>query len=182
MVNSYILVNPQVEGTFKSKIKSTNSLAAANTFYKNLSEHFSNSVPEFYFSIQKGSSGDGKLYHFKVKETKKNDEVSYSVTPYSIQGETEAVNSFKNKLEEFKSKSDQDGGKKKKHRRTRRKDDSSDSWDDDSDDFYLRARRNTLYNQPISYWWYDPYLYRINTLYVPTIYSYTVPIAVELIL
>ena len=82
MVNSYVLVNPHIEGNLKTKIKASNSLEAANNLYKNLSEHFSNSVPEFYFTIQKGSSGEGKMYHFKVKESKKNDEVSYSVAPY----------------------------------------------------------------------------------------------------
>ena len=68
MVNSYVLVNPHIEGNFKSKLKAKNSNEAANIFYKNLSEHFNNSVPKFHFSIQKGSSGDGKYYHFEVKE------------------------------------------------------------------------------------------------------------------
>jgi translation initiation factor 6 (eIF-6) len=55
MVNSYVLVNPHIEGNFKSKIKARNSNEAANIFYKNLSEHFNNFVPKFNFSIQKGS-------------------------------------------------------------------------------------------------------------------------------
>ena len=48
MVNSYVLVNPHIEGNFKSKIKAKNSNEAANIFYKNLSEHFNNFVPKFH--------------------------------------------------------------------------------------------------------------------------------------
>ena len=40
MVNSYLLVNPHIEGKFKNKIKAKNSQEAASIFYKNLSEHF----------------------------------------------------------------------------------------------------------------------------------------------
>ena len=68
MPNTYRLINPHVEGNLKTKIKADNSQEAANTLYKTLSEHFNNSVPVFLFSIQKGSSGSGKTYHFKVTE------------------------------------------------------------------------------------------------------------------
>ena len=30
-------------------------------------------------------------------------------------------------------------------------------------------------NFPIYNWWYDPYLYRMNSVYVPTFYSYVTP-------
>ena len=43
---------------------------AARKLYKKLSEHFNNSVPKFYFTIQKGGSGKGKFSHFIVKERK----------------------------------------------------------------------------------------------------------------
>ena len=42
MVNTYLLVNPHIEGNLKTKIKAKNSIEAANIFYKNLSEHFNN--------------------------------------------------------------------------------------------------------------------------------------------
>ena len=175
MVNSYVLVNPHFEGAFKRSIKAQNSREASNLFYKSLSEHFNNSVPSFHFTIQKGSSGDGKFYHFEVKESRKNKEVTFSINPLTIQGETESLERFKKNLSNFKSKFSQDGGKhKKKHHK--KDDDSSSSSDSSSDsDFYAKAKKTYNTTQPIYYWWYDPYLYNIDYLYVPTFYSYVTP-------
>jgi len=176
MVNSYVLVNPHIEGNFKSKIKAKNSNEAANNFYKNLSEHFNNFVPKFHFSIQKGSSGDGKYYHFQVKETMENKEVTFKVKPMTIQGEDDVISSFKNKLENFKAKLNQDGGKKKSKKSKKHVVDDSDSdFDDSSDDFYRRAKSYMPATQPIYYWWYDPFLYRLDSVYVPTFYAYVRP-------
>lgn len=173
MVNSYVLVNPHIEGKFDTKIKARNSLEAANIFYKNLSEHFNNSVPNFYFSIQKGSSGDGKFSHFKVKENRKENEVTFSISPYQFNGEESAMIGFSQRLADFKSKMDQDGGKKRRPKHRKSKDESDDS--DDSDyDYYRRARSYPI-NQPIYYWWYDPALYRLDSVYIPTFYSYVTP-------
>lgn len=170
MVNTYVLVNPHIEGKFQSKIKAKNSLEAAHILYKNLSEHFNNSVPKFHFSVQKGSSGDGKLYHFQVKEDRNENEVNFKIEPMEIRDE-ESVTRFQSKLETFKAKFGQDGGKKK----SKDKDDSDSDWDDSSDDFYRRARSYVPATQPIYYWWYDPYVYRLDSVYIPTFYSYVVP-------
>jgi hypothetical protein len=185
MVNTYILVNPHIEGNFKSKIKAKNSNEASNIFYKNLSEHFNNSVPQFHFTIQKGSSGDGSYTHFQVKESRTENEVSFKVKQMNIAGDQESMQSFKSRLEKFKAKFNQDGGKKdKSHRKSSKhskkgKDssDSSDSsdWDESSDNFYRRAKSYLPVNQPIYYWWYDPYVYRLDSLYIPTFYSYVTP-------
>jgi hypothetical protein len=102
MVNSYILVNPHIEGAFNRRIKAQNSREASNNFYKSLSEHFNNSVPTFHFTIQKGSSGNGKLYHFEVKESRKKKEVTFSINPLNIQNEDESVQRFKKNLANFK--------------------------------------------------------------------------------
>ena len=176
MVNSYILVNPHIEGAFERKIKAQNSREASNSFYKSLSEHFNNSVPTFHFSIQKGSSGNGKLYHFEVKETIKKKEVSFSINPMTLQNEDESVKRFKKNLTNFKSKFSQDGGKKH-HKKHHKKDDSSDSSDSSSSssDYLIKAKKSYNSNQPIYYWWYDPYLYNVDYLYVPTFYSYVTP-------
>ncbi len=181
MVNTYRLVNPHIEGQFNSNIKAKNSLEAGNIFYKNLSEHFNNSVHKFYFSIHKGSSGNGKYYHFVVKEkvSSNTNEVNFSVKPLTIKNEAEVLDKFKVKLNNFKSKFNQDGGdKKSKHSKHSKKElDSSDSDSDfdSSDNYYRRARTYQPVTQPIYYWWYDPYVYRIDTLYIPTFYSYITP-------
>lgn len=184
MVNTYRLVNPHIEGNFNSKIKANNSKEAGNIFYKNLSEHFNNSVPKFHFTIQKGSSGDGKYYHFEVKELRSKNEVSYNVLPMKLSSDVESMESFKSRLDNFKAKfnQDQDGGKKhkKSHKIDSDKSDKSDDsdssdWDASSDEFYRRAKSYQPVNQPIYYWWYDPYLYNLNSIYIPTFYSYVTP-------
>ena len=177
MVNSYLLVNPHIEGKFNSKIKAKNSNEAANIFYKNLSEHFNNSVPKFHFTIQKGSSGDGSYYHFEVKESRSANEVSFKVNPLKLSSDSDSMESFKTRLENFKAKFNQDGGKKHKKSSKKHKSDSSDSsdFDESSDDFYRRAKSYLPSNQPIYYWWYDPYVYRLDSIYIPTFYSYVTP-------
>jgi len=176
MVNSYLLVNPHIEGNFSSKIKAKNSNEAANIFYKNLSEHFNNSVPKFHFTIQKGSSGEGKYYHFEVKESRTENEVSFKVKQLALSQESDSMESFKSRLENFKAKFNQDGGKKHKKSHKQDSDDSDSSdWDNSSDEFYRRARSYLPVNQPIYYWWYDPYVYRLDSIYIPTFYSYVTP-------
>ena len=176
MVNSYVLVNPSITGQFKSEIKAKNSIEAAQKFYKNLSEHFNNSVPKFYFSIHKGQSGSGKYYHFEVNENKNNNEVDFSIQSYKVNNAN--MKKFSSKLESFKNKIAQTGGKKKNHK----PDDSESISSTDSDfDFKSDNVYNTLRtyvpvnNQPFYYWWYDPYVYNLNSLWVPTFYSYVTP-------
>lgn len=64
--NEYKLINPYIEGSFKTNIKSKNAARAGKKFYKNLSKHFSNNLDEYYFTIQDTKSG--LLSHFQVKE------------------------------------------------------------------------------------------------------------------
>ena len=87
MSNSYVLVNPHIEGSLKTQVKAKNSLEAAKNLYKNLSEHFNNNVPKFHFTIQKGTSGNGKFYSFKVKESRTDNTVDFSLEPVVVQNE-----------------------------------------------------------------------------------------------
>lgn len=185
MSNSYTLVNPFIQGEFKSTIKSTNSVNAAKVFYKNLSEHFNNSIPKFYFTIQKGGSGNGKYYHFIVKEKKgENDEVKFKVAAYNLPKE-EAINTFKKNLTNFKNKFEQAGGKVKKNSKKGSKkgksrksldDSDSDSDLDSSEDFYRRAQTyQPVVTPPLYYWWYDPGVYSLDSVFVPTFYPYASP-------
>ena len=177
MVNTYRLINPHIKGEFKTSLKSRNSIEAGKKFYKNLSEHFNNNIPEFHFTIQKGSSGSGKYYHFKVQEKREGEEVNFSIQPQEVKGEKNAIKKFNKRLNVFETKIG--GGKKKRKKRKKKKDDSdsdSDLDDDSSSDYYKRA---TTYipsvNYPIWYWWYDPYLYGLDSLYIPTFYAYATP-------
>ena len=42
-----------------------------------MSQYFNNHVPNFMFSFQKGGSSNGKLYHYKVTETREGNEVNF---------------------------------------------------------------------------------------------------------
>lgn len=184
MSNTYRIVNPHIEGEFKSKIKADNSMKAAKQFYKSLSEHFNNNVPKFYFTIQKGGSGSGKYYHFISKEMKEGDDVKFNVEPYVIPNEN--IGEFADRLSNFKSKFTQAGGKKKSKRSSKKGskgakksskfEDSSDDLLDSSEDLYTRVQtyRPTV-TPPLYYWWYDPSVYKINSVFVPTFYSYVTP-------
>lgn len=175
MSNNYVLVNPYIQGEFKNTIKAKNSVDAARNFYKSLSEHFNNAVPKFYFTIQKGNSGNGKYYHFKVKESRKNDDVTFSLEPYEVAGGVN-IETFNGKLENFKNKIAQSGGKK--HKKSKKHMDSSESSESDlsSSDDYKRVTRFSVLDQPIYYWWYDPSIYRLESYYIPTFYTYVTPV------
>ena len=179
MVNTYYLINPHIEGLFDKKIKAKNSKEAASVFYTQLGEHINNSIPSFYFTIQKGSSGNGQLYSFQVKEEKNDNQVNFSLEPTNIK-DTE-LNIFKNKLEDFKLKikNTLNGGKHKKHKKHKKKsknDDSSDSDSSSSDEVYKSSTKYiSNLNVPIYYWWYYPYLYQTESIYIPTFYSYITP-------
>lgn len=183
MSNTYRLVNPYIEGDFKNKLKDTNSINAARKFYKNLSQHFNNNIPKFYFTIQKGNSGKGKYYHFVVKETKEGDDVKFNIEPYVVSNNEENISSFETRLAAFKSKFAQAGGKKgkkasrkgsKKSKKESPKIDDSDL--DSSEEFYRKAQTyRPVVAPPLYYWWYDPQVYNLQSVFIPTFYSYVTP-------
>lgn len=199
MVNQYKLVNPYIKGSFETKIDASNSLDAAKQFYKNLSENFNNNIPAFYFSIQKG--GKGKFYHFEVKEKKVNDEVNYSIKAYDIKGEKEALEQYVTNFKKFKGRFNGGavlsnggaGSKRGSKRGTKRgskrgskrssksyKHDSSES-SEDSYDFYREAKSYVPVNtQPFYYMYYDPLVYRLDSTYIPSYYSFAQPAYFEI--
>lgn len=183
--NTYVLVNPTIQGKFKSVIKSSNSIKAAQTIYNSLSEHFNNNIPEFYFTIQKGGSGKGKYYHFKVTETRNNDDVKFKLESHTLKAEKTKLNNFKKHLNEYQNKLEQEGGRKKKSSKKNKKhkkknkssesSESSDSSESSSDDYKTTYYTTPILEYPIYHWWYDPYLYNLDHIYVPTFYSYATP-------
>ena len=181
MGNKYKLVNPYIKGEFETKIDAKNSVEAAKLFYKNLSEHFNNSVPKFYFTIQKGGSGKGKFYHFEVKEKKVNDSVDYTIKPFEIKGEEEAMAQYLENFDHFKGrfnggagrKSSRRGSKKSSRRSSRHLEDEISS---DSDDFYREAKSYVpVASSPFYYMYYDPLLYKVDSVFIPTYYAYVSP-------
>lgn len=179
MVNTYVLVNPHIEGTFEKKIQAKNSVEAGKALYKSLSEHFNNYVPKFIFTIQKGTSGKGKNYSFITKESKDpavSDEVNFSIEPYQIKNEEQAYSRLHKGIKKFEKKlKSQHGGKKKK--KSKKDDDSSE--DSSSEEYYVKKKKTYspyFYEYPLYYWHYDPLIYGIKSVSVPTFYPYTTPI------
>lgn len=198
MVNTYKLVNPYIKGDFESKISAKNSLEAAKKFYGSLSEHFNNNVPKFHFTIQKG--GSKSFSHFEVSESRSNDEVDYSIRPYTIKGEEGAMNGFLKSFEGFKGRyngrkgskrgskkrrskgskkssrrrSSKKGSKRSSRRSSRRTKNLRDSIDDDD---YMEVSKSYVptTTQPIYYWYYDPLVYKLDSVYIPTFYAYVTP-------
>jgi hypothetical protein len=176
MSNKYKLVNPYIRGEFETKVSAKNSVDAAKMFYKNLSEHFNNNVPKFYFTIQKGASGKGKFYHFEVKEKKSDENVDYTIKPFEIKGEDEALKQYLNNFTQFKGR--YNGGAKKGSNRKSSRRSSRHSLDDssDSDDFYREAKSYVpVVSSPIYYMYYDPLLYKVDSVFLPSWYAYITP-------
>lgn len=164
---SYHLVNPQIKGSLETSVKAENSVKAARKLYEGLSEHFNNNVPTFYFTIQKGSSGKGKYYHFKVTEEKEGNEVNYTLEAYKVKDESSKVKQFEGRKDQFLK--NQAGGARKKS-----KADSEDIYDYDEADA-VKTHVPSVSYAPIYWWWYDPHIYQLEYVYVPTFYSYVTP-------
>ncbi len=177
MSNTYKLVNPYIKGEdFTTKVDAKNSLEAAKSFYNALSEHFSNNVPQFYFTIQKGGSKKGKFYHFLVKEKKnKNDEVDFSIAPFEIQGEEESMKQYLENFDHFKGRyNGKKGSKRSSRRSSRRSSKRSDKISSESsDNFYREAKSYVpVTSSPFYYMYYDPLVYKVDSVFIPTYYAY----------
>jgi hypothetical protein len=173
---AYQLVNPQIKGSLETTVKAENSLKAAKKIYQALSEHFNNNVPAFYFTIQKGASGKGKYYHFKVTEEKEGDEVSYSIESFRVADEETKMKQFEGHRSQFERK--QAGGAKRKVRRSSkssRAESDEDLFQSDDDEYYRTAQRSNVTYAPITWWWYDPFVYELEYVYIPTFYPYVTP-------
>jgi hypothetical protein len=211
MVNSYKLVNPYIKGEFETKIKTKNSVEAARKFYSSLSEHFNNSVPKFYFTIQKGGSSKGKFFHFEVEESRKGDDVNFAIRPLELENQEKTNELFVTNFKKFKgrynargkgsrkssrkksrkgsrkssSKKSRKGSRKssrKKSRKGSRKSSESSSSSNDfgdnfeEEDFYRNALEYVpVASQPISYLYYDPLIYNLDSVFLPTFYAYLSP-------
>jgi phosphopantothenoylcysteine synthetase/decarboxylase len=164
---TFELINPHIEGTFKTEVTATSAIKAAGTFWEGLSELIVNDVPRFYFSIE--HKENGKIVHYTVSEKPKGKKVAFELKEFKLESGAD-LDEFKKDLVVAK----QEGGKKKKN-----KDDDSDSFDldesEDEDELYSRIKHQKYINsRPIVYWWYDPMIYKIKTFFFPT---FMVPIS-----
>lgn len=111
--NVYHLINPYIEGSVDTVVKSKNSYSAGKRLYNNISKYFTNHVEDFYMTIQNVQTNE--LTHFKIGEKKEgNNDVNVNFTLLRINDNfapdvEQKLVSYVKKLER------QAGGKKHRH-------------------------------------------------------------------
>ena len=179
-MKSYTLVNPQLKGSIDVEFKCNSAIEAANLAYDTISKYFSNNVPNFSFTLQKGGS---KFFHFDVKEKiNKNNKIKFVIeensTITNIDGLVKFIKINEEELEGgYKDDKHEKDDKHAKHSKKYKFDDddsssSSDSSDSDDDYYYYKPITR---NMPITYWSYYPYVYNLKKVYVPTFVSSVTP-------
>lgn len=165
----YKLVNPLIKGKLNTTFEANSSGRAAEKAYNSISKYFHNSTPEFLFTLQKVRSkntqvGEGKVsdyLHFKVIENRSGNQVNFELIPYKNFNK-KRLNKFKKSIRNTLDENIQSGGGYR---------DRYDINLDEDDDRYLYKSDTSLRYEPISLWLYDPYIYSIDRLYVPTFVS-----------
>ena len=157
---NYKLINPSLQGDIKTTFDADKSTDAAVKVWENLSKYITNNVPTFAFTIE--DQNGGELHHFKVTENKKGDNAEYKIKEINVKLKAKDV-------EKFKQRAQKGGGH---HHKKDKDDDSSSSSSSDALDT-LKLYKHFRSPTPIWYWWYDPYVYNLNTVinktYVPLI-------------
>jgi len=178
-MKTYTLVNPCILGQFNTEYKAENGLDAASQFWNDLSSFTTNNVPQLFITVQDKTSKD--LLHFKITEKidSKTKVSEYTISEFNVDVSDKNKKTFLKGVDDVKKKvtglvTKQTGGddeKSKKHRK--RYDDSSSTSSISDDDEYFNFRKYKRMTQPISYWWYTPFIYNQPSVFVPT---FNVPI------
>lgn len=164
----YRLINPYIEGTMTKDFPGKTAIDAAKNLWQTLTQFIINPVPKFPFTLE--NKNNGSLHHFIVKETfSKNDTTKFKISPLDVNLKQSEIDNLKSKID-----SKMKGGMLFM---TELDIDDDDELDDEEDDLELESIFSTaksdkfkLLNQnlPISYWWYDPLIYQVDSIYVPT--------------
>lgn len=178
MSQEYYLVNPLIGGSLKTKFSGKSDIDAAKKAYDSISEYFSNNIPVFKFTLQKIANentqvGAGKIsdyIHFQAAETKNGNQVDFRLIPLKVTKNAAQLKTFREKVKGLGNKIQLGGGKKKYD-----DEDWLEDSDDDDDKYFPRIRYSSLYTSPISYWYYDPYVYRSLKYWVPTFVAPVTP-------
>ena len=166
-MSNYKLINPYIEGTMVTSFSGASQLDAACSAWNALSKYITNNVPKFAFTLE---NNDGQLYHFLVKESLSgNRAADYKISEINLKLQQDAISQFKNRLS-------MRGGRKHKKRHDD-DDDESSSSSSTSEDIFSAIKLSKLYSktQPIVYWWYDPLIYEVESIYIPTFVAPIVP-------
>jgi hypothetical protein len=162
------LVNPYIRGNVNLTFSGKNKFDAAKKCWGEISQYFTNNVPQFAFSMVDQKGG---MHHFMVKETQDGGYAEFQIGSLPKKVAKAKETKLKNKINKFDKV--MSGGDKKKDE----EDDSSSSDDysvakkfKDEYDYMLQQRYDWVVSkgQPIVWWWYDPFPYTIQTFFVPT--------------
>jgi hypothetical protein len=180
------LVNPLLVGQFNTTYNVEKTLDAAVNFWNDFSSHVTNNMPSMRVTFMDNKEN---LYHFKITERlhggAKN--VNFTVKEQQIKLSNKQKNDFIDyvKKEEGKiiSQAEKQSGGAKMKNAPKKKDyerspssssssdlsssDSSDSSDDEDGLLYDFSKYRRL-SQPIIYYSYTPFIYKITRFYTPT--------------
>ena len=168
--SNFSLVNPHIEGGFKTVVSGHNAQDAAQKVWDRLSKYITNNLPKFGFTIERVS--DKKLFHFLVKESISEGLVDYKLIEHDVNLTDQEIKDLRDKIQSFRDS--QNGGKHNRKNKDKDKADDSDDSDeldlDDSSEVYAKVMHKKFVHQaqPIVYFWYNPLIYRLDYLYVPT--------------
>lgn len=150
---TFRLINPNIKGSFTTSFKGGNQNEVAENVWIKMSKYFDNSIPKFAFTLQ--NEDTNKLYHFLVKESLgDNDNVNYKIKEISLKNQDKISGG---KRERYKDLFDND---------------ENDENDSSSPGYKFETRYPVWFtSQPIYYWLYDPYIYQLPSIYIPTFIS-----------
>lgn len=103
---SYQLVNPVIEGTFKDVYDASTPIDAAKLMWENLTEHIVSHVPKFMFTMKNISSD--KFHHFEVSENGKTG--SFIINTMKINTDKNAFTDFIANVDKYSKIRKQKGG------------------------------------------------------------------------
>lgn len=160
-MKEYKIVNPRIRGSMDTQFTAENNKEAGLKAYREMSSYFSNNVPSFVFTLQRGND----LVHYKAKEKVKGEKVKFSVREIDDSDKLRKID--ENALKTFiADTNDSVGGGF-----TYFDDDSSSS---SSSSEYVYHRKPMEYS-PITHWQYFPKIYPFQYSYVPTFVSTVQP-------
>lgn len=159
-MSKYTLVNPIIEGSFKTEYSGKNKMEVAEKLWMNLSKYLVGGVPRFMFTLKDNK----KSYHtFEVNEDESSGK--YTIREKKLDDITgDDFENFENAVHKYSKKANKQNGGMQKPTRKRYESDDSDS-DSDSDnmntlisEYYPIIRRTS----PIVYFHYNTRLYHIK--------------------
>ena len=167
--NSYQLINPVIEGTFKDVYDAVDPIDAAKHMWTSLSDNIVAHVPKFMFTMRNISSGD--LHHYCVSENRATN--SFTINKHEMNIDKKHFNEFAKNIDKYNTNQEiqQGGGKRKRYS-------DSDSSSSSSSTDYPKLRRTS----PIAMFHYNTRVYYndANNIYQstlnPSAYVFNTPI------